>query len=251
MFGGAAVAALLVGLSAVGGGLAPAASAQGGAKTDLERLLDCAGLLGDEERLACFDKAATDIRLGRYGEKSSAELEAEVRQREAEIAQREREILQKEQQLRDLRNEVAAKADEAEEARRQAEAARAEAKRLAEGGAPRSGDDVSLFGINVGFGGESKDAFEPSELGDAEVVRDEDGEIDSIRVDIKETRFDPLGQLIVELANGQVWKQIDSNRVRVSSLQPPTFVVIRRAALGSYLMQLDDEGRAIRVRRQD
>ncbi len=58
-----------------------------------------------------------------------------------------------------------------------------------------------------------------------------------------------LKKAIVTLENGQVWRQLDSDTVRVRtkrSLGKP--VVIRQARFGSYLMSIDG-GRSIRVKR--
>ncbi len=50
------------------------------------------------------------------------------------------------------------------------------------------------------------------------------------------------------LADGSVWRQVDSERVRFRNREGVP-VRIRRAALGSYLMVIDNS-RAVRVRRQ-
>lgn len=53
------------------------------------------------------------------------------------------------------------------------------------------------------------------------------------------------------LANGQVWEQIDNTRVRVPKIKKndKPLAYISRAALGSYLLKVDDKGQAIRVKR--
>ncbi len=50
------------------------------------------------------------------------------------------------------------------------------------------------------------------------------------------------------LANGQVWKQIDSSPARWNK-DGGNVAHIRRAFLGSFLMTINDEGAALRVRR--
>ncbi len=57
---------------------------------------------------------------------------------------------------------------------------------------------------------------------------------------------DRFGKLRIDLANGQVWKQVDDDRLH---LKPGDLVRIRPAAMGSYLLSLATGGRAIRVRR--
>lgn len=60
----------------------------------------------------------------------------------------------------------------------------------------------------------------------------------------KKTRF--------YLDNGQVWDQVDTRRVRIPRERDgrENTVEIRRAALGSYLLRVNGEGAAVRVRRR-
>lgn len=74
-------------------------------------------------------------------------------------------------------------------------------------------------------------------------------EISDQSAPIRSARVDPgTGKLVVTLENGQVWEQIDTARVSTTVLRRATEARIRRAALGSYLMNLGS-GPAIRVRR--
>ena len=54
------------------------------------------------------------------------------------------------------------------------------------------------------------------------------------------------------LANGQVWDQVDTNRVRIPRERDgrTNTVEIRKAAAGSFLLQVNGKGTAIRVRRR-
>lgn len=52
----------------------------------------------------------------------------------------------------------------------------------------------------------------------------------------------------IKLANGQVWEQIDSEEVSRSKVRKAKVATIRKASIGSFLMNLDG-GTAIRVRR--
>ena len=54
------------------------------------------------------------------------------------------------------------------------------------------------------------------------------------------------------LANGQVWDQTDKRSVRIPREREGRIneVSIRRAAMGSYLLQVNDRGAAVRVRRR-
>lgn len=63
-----------------------------------------------------------------------------------------------------------------------------------------------------------------------------------------EVRKTPEGKLDIRLASGQHWVQSDSLDLRIAAGDR---VVIRPAALGSYLLQRNGAGRSIRVRRVD
>ncbi len=56
------------------------------------------------------------------------------------------------------------------------------------------------------------------------------------------------GKALVRLENGQVWEQVDSEVVSRSKVRKAKVATIRKAAMGSFLMNLDG-GTAIRVRR--
>jgi hypothetical protein len=53
------------------------------------------------------------------------------------------------------------------------------------------------------------------------------------------------------MTNGQVWEQLDSNRIRISKSdeKKPKTAVISKAALGSFVMLINDKGSNIRVKR--
>lgn len=57
------------------------------------------------------------------------------------------------------------------------------------------------------------------------------------------------GKVVVTLDNGQVWTQIDTTRVSPLKVRNSREARIRRAALGSHLMIIDNSGAAFRVRR--
>lgn len=56
------------------------------------------------------------------------------------------------------------------------------------------------------------------------------------------------GRWVFRLADGGVWRQVDTERVRFQN-RPGQAVHVRKAALGSFLMTVGDS-RAVRVRRQ-
>ena len=83
----------------------------------------------------------------------------------------------------------------------------------------------------------------------AELLQRERGDepVDALEQTVASVAADRFGKLRISLANGQVWEQVDSDRLQ---LKPGDAVRIRRAAMGSYLLSLRTGGRAIRVRRE-
>jgi hypothetical protein len=68
-------------------------------------------------------------------------------------------------------------------------------------------------------------------------------EIKAVVISIKKT---PYGKLIINLSNGQQWRQNDSERM---SLRKSDTVVITRGAFNSFLLKKDGQNRTIRVKR--
>lgn len=77
----------------------------------------------------------------------------------------------------------------------------------------------------------------------------EDREIDEITEAVASVAPGPDGKLRVRLENGQVWRQVDTTSVYLSRRNPPEAALIRRAALGSFRMKLDN-GIFFRVTRE-
>lgn len=74
-------------------------------------------------------------------------------------------------------------------------------------------------------------------------------QIDEISVAIKSARIQGVtGKAIVTLENGQTWEQTDTAKVPASTLKKAKNARVRKAALGSYMMIID-EGRSFRVKR--
>ncbi len=65
---------------------------------------------------------------------------------------------------------------------------------------------------------------------------------------VSAARTGPNGAWVVRLADGSTWTQVDNTQPYFRN-EPGTSVSVRRAALGSYLMNIDS-GRAFRVRRR-
>jgi len=71
-------------------------------------------------------------------------------------------------------------------------------------------------------------------------------QIDHIVATVSEVRKSATNKLTVTLDNGQVWRQLDSQPLRLKSGES---VIVREASLSSYLMAKQSGGRSIRVKR--
>ncbi|MFK3860901.1 hypothetical protein [Pseudoalteromonas rhizosphaerae] len=76
-----------------------------------------------------------------------------------------------------------------------------------------------------------------------EVARDNDNEISAVVSNVKEA---PYGELIISLDNGQQWRQIGSDSLRID--QNDT-VIIERGMFNSFLLKKAGQNRSIRVKR--
>ncbi len=72
-------------------------------------------------------------------------------------------------------------------------------------------------------------------------------EPEQVSLTVKSVTANADGKLRFAMENGQVWKQIDTTRLRNVGNGPWT-AEIRKASLGSFLLSLND-GRAVRVER--
>jgi hypothetical protein len=82
------------------------------------------------------------------------------------------------------------------------------------------------------------------------VSRDNDGGVDIVTMRIERMRTVGYNTTLFYMSNGQVWRQTDNGDVRVWG-DGPHFAEISRAALGSYQLRINGGGRSIRVRRQE
>jgi hypothetical protein len=71
-------------------------------------------------------------------------------------------------------------------------------------------------------------------------------EIDRMDARVSKVRPSATGKAIITLDNGQVWTQIDNSRLRLSSYDQ---VIIRRASLGSFMLNKIDSKTSMRVKR--
>ncbi|GIU08039.1 hypothetical protein TUM4261_14050 [Shewanella sp. c952] len=73
-----------------------------------------------------------------------------------------------------------------------------------------------------------------------------DQDIDTIHLTVSKVKKDAYGALKIEFTNGQVWKQTDSRRFK---LKPEQEIFIKKAALGSFTLGMEDRNTTIRVKR--
>ncbi len=71
-------------------------------------------------------------------------------------------------------------------------------------------------------------------------------QIDNIIMTVTDVQESATRRLIVTLENGQVWQQLDDKRLHIKTGET---VTIRKASLGSFLMEKNSGSRAIRVKR--
>lgn len=77
----------------------------------------------------------------------------------------------------------------------------------------------------------------------------EEDEIKAVTKRLDRISTDPSGALLFYLADGQVWRQVDSKSVPKSKIRRAEEVTIKRASLGSFRLVIDGTGAGIRVRR--
>ena len=76
-----------------------------------------------------------------------------------------------------------------------------------------------------------------------EVAKVNDDQISSL---VKSVKKAPYGELIIELDNGQQWRQVGSDSLR---LKKQDVVVIERGVFNSFLLKVEGQNRSIRVKR--
>ncbi|WP_417486105.1 hypothetical protein [Maricaulis sp.] len=79
--------------------------------------------------------------------------------------------------------------------------------------------------------------------------RTDDGEVFRVEMQIERTRTVGYNTTVFYMTNGQVWRQTDTDRVRVPR-GDNLIAEIRRGAMTSYLLRINGRGRAIRVERE-
>ena len=71
-------------------------------------------------------------------------------------------------------------------------------------------------------------------------------QIDQVEAIVADVRKSASRKLSVTLDNGQIWRQLDSKPMRLKSGET---VIVRKASLGSFLMEKESGSRSIRVKR--
>ena len=122
---------------------------------------------------------------------------------------------------------------------------------------PTKEEQQSWFGFNIGdlFGGGSSAPTTPEQFGkertpQAQAARERE-EIDSITAGVTDVAFNPFGQFVVFLDNGQVWKQLqgESERAHFPGNPKSNKVTISRGAIGSYNLAINDSDKIFKVTR--
>ncbi|WP_421792330.1 hypothetical protein [Hyphobacterium sp.] len=85
------------------------------------------------------------------------------------------------------------------------------------------------------------------------VERNDQGQITRIEgLPVQSIDRDRQNRMIITLQNGQIWRQTDDTRIYFSrrAVVEDMIVHVRSGALGSHFMQLNDQGRWFRARRE-
>lgn len=89
----------------------------------------------------------------------------------------------------------------------------------------------------------------PTETVASVLRREDDGQINAISLPIARVERRGYDTVQIHTANGQIWEITDRVGNRPIRVRDDSVMVIRRASLGSYLMQIDGRDRSYRVQR--
>jgi hypothetical protein len=194
-------------------------------------MLNCAAVATDAERLACYDAAAGRLKAAMAPpsrEKLIAEFGAPASQQQQALAPQPQ-----------TQTQVAGQPQLTQTQPTQTETQTAAVARQEEE------DEVSLFGVTL-FG----KAKTEEEFGEEQVKKaSEEQGLESITALVSDFGYTPLGEAIVFLENGQVWRQTDGPKIKFPANPQERRVTIRKAMMGSYTMVVADSNRSARVRR--
>lgn len=119
--------------------------------------------------------------------------------------------------------------------------------------ANRGGDDLETSSDQASEAPRVDEAPSQTAQAQAQVLdRTDDGQIDRIRLQVASIDRRGYNDLFFTMTNGQVWERVAGpNLARLPDPErEEIFVEIRRAAVGSYLMQINGRGAAHRVQRR-
>lgn len=106
--------------------------------------------------------------------------------------------------------------------------------------------DVDTFGRRAA----AEPARNEKEFGAERLAKAAEDQVDKLESQVVEVGLTALGKIFVVLDNGQVWRQLDGDDAKARlSKEGVSTVVIRKGAMGSYLMTLDGKNRTYRVKR--
>ena len=198
-----------------------AAAAQPSEIDAIDRTIACMDIDDDADRLACLDEAAQTLKVTRIiREDAVAEKKADERE---QFGLNERDLKKEERRL--------AKEQRKQE-KREAKAARKAAKEQRAEAVIETEDD---------FGGEAI----PERRREREEQR-----LKSITAKVAEIRVNRFGTVTLSLANGQVWRQLDSDSKRLRLNENRLYTAkVKRSLMGNYLLTVNELKRTIRVRR--
>lgn len=98
------------------------------------------------------------------------------------------------------------------------------------------------------FGRQTRDLSSEETFGGVKTPKGERAaEQQTMKQTVSRVMVDPYDKFIITLENGQVWRQTDG-RIKI---RDGDMVTIRRAALGSFLLQVEGFNRTVRVKRVD
>lgn len=202
--------------------LATPGSASAQENPSLDPVFQCQELQNDAERLACFDAAVSSLRA------ESNEIVV-IRRSEVEAVERDSFGLELPSLPRLSLSLFSTRDNQLETGSGQS------------GSAQESG--------STDQGARTAQAA-PSEQSGVEVLRrEDDGQINEISLPIDRVERRGFDTIHIHTTNGQVWEITDRVGNRPIRVRDDSVMVVRRASLGSYLMQIDGRDRSYRVQR--
>lgn len=206
--------------------LATASSAYAQETLSLDPVFQCQELQNDAERLACFDATVTSLR-------SDSSQIVVIRRSEVEAVERDSFGLELPSLPRLSLSLFSSRDNQLETGSEQVNSGQASASASASA-SPTSSPAAQA---------------EPPESGVEVLRREDDGQINEISLPIARIERRGFDTIHIHTTNGQVWEITDRVGNRPIRARDDSVMVVRRASLGSYLMQIDGRDRSYRVQR--